>query len=166
LLGEVGVLAGTPRSATAVAHTDVRLRRFSKDSLDQLTRDDPQAGVSVAWALGRDAASKLLASSQRVAEHLAGEGTDPAIDQMVAAAADAQRQFESWPEEAVDALLADIARAIGDRAERLAEATFAETGVGNVRDKALKIRFGSVGVQAAIVNGCSSWPARSESSSP
>ena len=79
LLGEVGVLAGTPRSATAVAHTDVHLRRFSKESLDQLTRDDPQAGVSVAWALGRDAASKLLASSQRVAEHLAGEGTDPAI---------------------------------------------------------------------------------------
>src|SRR5205823_1916330 len=144
LLGEVGVLAGTPRSATAVAHTDVRLRRFSKASLDGLTRDDPQAGVSVAWALGRDAASKLLASSQRVAEHLAGEGTDPAIDVVVAAATGAQRQFESWSEEAVDTLLADIARAVGDRAEHLAEATFVETGVGNIPDKALKIRFGSL----------------------
>lgn len=150
LLGEVGLLAGTPRSATAVAHTAVRLRRFSKASLDQLTRDDPQAGVSVAWALGRDAASKLLASSQRVAEHLEVEATDPSIEPMVAAAVDAQRQFEPWPEEAVDALLSDVARAVGDRAEHLAAATFAETGVGNVPDKALKIRFGSMGVQAAI----------------
>src|SRR5215207_5894628 len=57
------------------------------------------------------------------------------VDTMVARAVAAQRAFESWPESRVDALLGEIAACIAERAEELAIATVAETGLGNVIDK-------------------------------
>ena len=63
------------------------------------------------------------------------------VDSIVARAASAQRAYESWSEERVDALLTDITRTIVDHAEDLAIATVAETGLGNGADKTHKNRF-------------------------
>src|SRR5690348_5222277 len=58
-----------------------------------------------------------------------------AIDALVARAVAAQLPFAGWAEERVDALLADIATTVAERAEHLAAATVAETGIGKVLDK-------------------------------
>jgi acyl-CoA reductase-like NAD-dependent aldehyde dehydrogenase len=68
------------------------------------------------------------------------------VDVLVARAAAAQRVFENWSERRVDALLKDVAQAISDNAEELAEATVAETRLGNVADKILKNRVASEAV--------------------
>jgi acyl-CoA reductase-like NAD-dependent aldehyde dehydrogenase len=65
------------------------------------------------------------------------------VDALLDAAVAAQREFEQWSERRVDALLKDIADAVADRAEELAEATVAETGLGNVADKIIKNRVAS-----------------------
>jgi acyl-CoA reductase-like NAD-dependent aldehyde dehydrogenase len=65
------------------------------------------------------------------------------VDALLEAAAAAQREFEHWSEQRVDALLKDIADAVADHAEELAEATVAETGLGNVADKIIKNRVAS-----------------------
>ena len=65
---------------------------------------------------------------------------------MVADAVVAQKAFESWPEDRVDALLEDIATTINDRADEFAAQTVAETTLGNAEHKAMKILFGSMWV--------------------
>ncbi len=150
LLGEVGVLAGTPRSATAYAHTDVELARMSTAALERLCDESPREGLAVLRGLGRDAAGKLLRSSRRVAEHLAAEVEDPVIDELARHAVAAQATFSAWDEERVDALLRDIAITISDHAEELATGAVAETRLGNAVDKALKIEFASLGVYGAL----------------
>jgi acetaldehyde dehydrogenase/alcohol dehydrogenase len=68
-----------------------------------------------------------------------------AID-MAVRAREAQRQFDGWPEERVDALLLDIAETISAASPVLAAEAVAETGIGNVADKTTKTRFASLGV--------------------
>jgi acyl-CoA reductase-like NAD-dependent aldehyde dehydrogenase len=80
----------------------------------------------------------------------AGHQVPEAVDRMVAAAATAQQRFASWPEAEVDALLADIAAAVAERAHELADHAVQETGIGNVPDKVEKIRFASLGVYASL----------------
>src|SRR6478752_8728540 len=72
--------------------------------------------------------------------------TDPVVEVLVNQALAAQRQIEDWSEARIDALLHALATVIADRAEALAVATVAETGMGNVRDKALKNRLASIGI--------------------
>lgn len=62
----------------------------------------------------------------------------------------AQQAFAGVGEGAVDALLRDIALSVVHRAPELAAAAVGETGLGNVNDKTLKIRFASVGVQESL----------------
>src|SRR3954469_9125218 len=69
---------------------------------------------------------------------------------MVAAAVAAQRALVSWPEERIDALLAEIAHVVADRAEELAAATVEETGMGNVPDKTAKNRFAALQVYESL----------------
>ena len=59
-------------------------------------------------------------------------------------AREAQRQFDGWPEERVDALLLDIAETISAASPALAAEAVAETGIGNVADKITKTRFASL----------------------
>lgn len=150
LLGEVGLLADAPRSASAYAHVAVVLGRVAAPALTRMSAENPSAALAVVRALGRDAAHKLLASSRRVAESVAVEAPDPQVDHMVDAAVAAQRAFAGWEEGQVDALLEDLARTVADHAEELAAATVAETTIGNVPDKILKIQFASLGVYASL----------------
>jgi acyl-CoA reductase-like NAD-dependent aldehyde dehydrogenase len=72
------------------------------------------------------------------------------VDALVARANAAQRAFEAWSEQRVDALLGDIATCIADHARELAEATVLETGLGNVPDKIQKNRLASLGTFASL----------------
>jgi acyl-CoA reductase-like NAD-dependent aldehyde dehydrogenase len=151
MLGDVGALTGEPRSASAYAQTDVLARRVFTDDLERLYGERPDAGLVVARALGHATAGKLVRATERLAGYLVADIPDPDVDEMVAAASDAQLRFEGWPEDRVDALLLALANAVAERAERLAAASVEETTIGNVDDKVLKVRFAALGVYAAMV---------------
>ena len=58
--------------------------------------------------------------------------------EMTLRAHQAQRQFDGWAEERVDALLRDIAETISAASPVLAAEAVTETGIGNVADKITK----------------------------
>lgn len=151
LLGEIGILTGACRSATAIAHTDVRARRMGMDKIEQLYGERPAEGLVLARLLGQAAAWRVRSANEQFQEHLFVDRPDPVVDAMVAGAVAAQLAFGAWEEEPLDALLHDIATAVAEQADELAAATIAETGIGRVDDKAEKIRFGSLGVYATLV---------------
>ena len=150
LCGEFSLLDGRPRSASAYAHTDVTALVLSDAGLDRLCRDDPPTGLAVLRALGRDAAAKAREQRRHLEEYEFAADIDPAVDAAVEAAAAAQADLAGWPEDRVEALLDDVAGAVADRAEELAAATVAETGIGNVADKTFKNRFASLEVNRAL----------------
>ena len=149
-LGEFSLLDGKPRSASAYAHTDVKARWFSKESFEEMCQHHPQVGLIISAALGQNLTTKLREFNERIAGYIFAGEIDKDTHQMVARAAKAQQSFEKWPEDRVDALLQDVAQAIAERAEELAEATVAETGMGTVTDKVMKIRFASLEVYKTI----------------
>ena len=55
--------------------------------------------------------------------------------EMTLRAHQAQRQFDGWAEERVDALLRDIAETISEASPVLAAEAVTETGIGNVRTR-------------------------------
>lgn len=71
------------------------------------------------------------------------------VDALVNRAAAAQRTFEGWSEERVDRLFRRLAHVVAENAHWLAAVTVAETGMGNVRDKAHKNTAASLGVITA-----------------
>ena len=149
-LGEFSLLDGKPRSASAYAHTDVKGRWLSKQSFEEICESYPKVGVTIATALGQDLTTKLREFNSKIAGYIFAGEIDKDTHQMVARAVEAQRSFEKWPEDRVDALLQDVAQAIAERAEELAEKSVAETGLGRVEDKVMKIRFASLEVYKTI----------------
>ena len=69
------------------------------------------------------------------------------VDDVVARAVNAQRQFAEWDERRVDELLAQVAGSVIMAADDLARRTTHETGMGNARDKFIKISFATHTVQ-------------------
>jgi acetaldehyde dehydrogenase/alcohol dehydrogenase len=145
-LGEEALLGGAPHWASAVAVTDVDLVRVAASDLRRMYKEQPEEGVAVLRAMARYTANRLRDASARVAESLADDLPDAGVDAMVATAVAAQKEFESWPEDRVDALLEDIATSINARAAELAADTVAETTIGNADHKVAKIQFGSMAV--------------------
>jgi acyl-CoA reductase-like NAD-dependent aldehyde dehydrogenase len=156
LLGELSLLDGQPRSASAFAQTDVVALRIGADAVTRLAHEQPRVAVALYAALGRDAAIKLRETNLRLANAIFPRGRDPDsddVDAMVARAHAAQEAFESWPEERVDRLLLAIATAVHDAALDLARASVAETGIGLVASKVLKNRATSLGVFRLFLEG-------------
>ncbi|MDQ3430681.1 MAG: aldehyde dehydrogenase family protein [Actinomycetota bacterium] len=150
LLGELALLDRLPRSASAYAETPVQARKLSVAALDELQAEHPRIATQVVAALGRDAARKLRGSNAVLAEHLFADTPDPEVDEMVGAAKKAQAVIATWDEQRIDALLADLAGAVAERAEELARDTVEETHVGNVPDKTMKNTFASLGIYHAL----------------
>ncbi len=155
-LGEFSLLDGKPRSATAYAHTDVETRWFSKSAFEELCEHYPRIGMAISRALGENLTDKLRQQNDRLAESIFAEEIDADTHQMVARAVAAQRAFQDWSEERVDALLRDVAEAFAERAEELAEASVAETGMGVVADRVFKIRFASLEVYKMLAGNSGS----------
>jgi acetaldehyde dehydrogenase/alcohol dehydrogenase len=150
-LGEVSLLDGKPRSASAYAHTEVAARWFSKEDFDQLCEQHPRIGFAILKDLGQDLSAKLRRETVKVAEYLFADEIDANTNEMVARAVTAQRAFAPWSEERIDALLRDVAEAVADQAQGLAEACVKETEIGVVADKVVKIRFASLAVLKSLV---------------
>jgi acyl-CoA reductase-like NAD-dependent aldehyde dehydrogenase len=149
-LGHDTMLAAMTHANTAVADSPVRGRKVSAKGWRRMLDEDPEQGVAVLRALARQTAINLRAAEQRVAEQLESDAPDPEVEQMVAAGMAAQKVFESWDEERVDALLKDVAESIAQAAEELAQASVEETHIGNPADKVLKIQLASVGVYSQL----------------
>ena len=82
-------------------------------------------------------------------EWLADE-QDTYIDTLVDRAVAAQKEVQTWSEEATDKLLQALAQSVYLYAEELAIATVQETRMGNVRDKTFKNRFASIGIYRSL----------------
>jgi len=145
-LGHESMLAGSLHGVSALADSDVRVRRVDSLGWRRMLDDDPQQGVMILRALARQTAMNLQAAQGKLAEQIENEAPDPEVEDMVARAAAAQHELESWDEERVDALLGDMAQAVAGAAEELAHATVEETHIGNAADKVLKINLASLGV--------------------
>ncbi len=149
-LGEISILDGMPRSATAFAHTDVEARRLSKEGLEQLRETYPRALAAVYLALGRNAAVKLRNTNERLGDAIFPT-RDPEVDELVARASVAQKEIQDWPEERIDSVLLAIAQSFAVRARDLAEETVRVTRIGNVPDKTCKNVMASMGVYRSLV---------------
>jgi acetaldehyde dehydrogenase/alcohol dehydrogenase len=159
-LGEVSMLGGTAHSLSAYAETDVTARRFTTAGLKRLFKEDPETGIDVLRALGRDTALKLHRVNQRLAEQSADEMPDPEVEAMVATAVAAQKEFEGWDEQRVDRLLEALAGAVAARAEELGRRSVEETHIGNPQDKALKIGMASTAIYQALAGETGYGPLR------
>jgi acetaldehyde dehydrogenase/alcohol dehydrogenase len=149
ILGELGFLDGRPRSASAVAQSDVEARLILKADVDRLLVTNPTAVAAFYQVLGRNAALKLRDSNERLADAIF-PSRDPEIDEIVTRASAAQRVLEGWPEPRIDRLLLEIAQAAAIHAKELAEVTVRITRVGNVRDKVAKNLMASLGVYRSL----------------
>ena len=145
-LGEFSLLDGRPCSASAYAHTDVKTRWFSKDNYEEICRKYPDVGLKIATALGQNLTTKMREFNEKIAGYIFAGDIDKDTHQIVSHAEIAQKSFVSWSEDRVDALLNDVAEAIAEKAEELAEESVAETGMGIAADKVQKIRFASLEV--------------------
>jgi acyl-CoA reductase-like NAD-dependent aldehyde dehydrogenase len=149
ILGELSLLDSQPRSASAYSHTDVTARRLSAEAIERLRTENPRVALQLYRTLARDAARKLRATTQRLADFAVTE-PDPDVHEMVARARQAVGDFGSWSDERIDALLLRIAQAAAARAGELAAATVAETRIGNVADKTVKNQMASLGVYRSL----------------
>jgi acetaldehyde dehydrogenase/alcohol dehydrogenase len=149
-LGEFSLLDSKPRSASAYAHTDVKVRWFSKENYEQICQNNPKVGLKIATALGQDLTTKLRQFDEKLEGYIFAGNIDKETHEIVARAEKAQKSFENWPEDRVDSMLKDIAETISKRAEELAEASVNETDMGIITDKIIKIRFASLEVYKTI----------------
>jgi len=149
-VGEFSLIDNKPREATAYAHTDVKARYFSKQSYDEICRQYPRIALTIATTMGQNLIEKLRIANDKVAGYIFAGDIDQDTNEIVARATKALKQFTSWTQEKVDALLGEIARAVAENAEQLAADTVAETKMGIVADKVTKIRFASLDVCQAI----------------
>jgi sigma-B regulation protein RsbU (phosphoserine phosphatase) len=81
IVGELGALAAMPRSATVVAHSDLRVLRLERGSLMSLTAEHPQIGVAIIGELGQrlHGMNRSLAYLTYAANALGRDAYDPAM---------------------------------------------------------------------------------------
>jgi acyl-CoA reductase-like NAD-dependent aldehyde dehydrogenase len=149
--GELGLLDGSPRSASVHAQTDVTARRLTADALGELCDRDPAAGVMMLRWLARNAAEKARVFSKDLEEFIFTDEPDPAVDALVDRSVAARESIAGWPEDQVDALITALAAQIADHADELAAATVTETGIGCAADKVQKNLFASLGVANSLL---------------
>jgi len=106
--------------------------------------------LTIATTLAQNLIEKLRKTNDKVAGYIFAGDIDIDTNQMVARAQKEQREFASWPEDRINAMLKDIAETVAEKAEELAAATVVETKMGIVADKVMKIRFASLDVFKAL----------------
>jgi acetaldehyde dehydrogenase/alcohol dehydrogenase len=120
---------------------DVATRWFPTRGIPLRAEPRSKVGSDVVMQLRQGLATGLHRLADQLASRVSVEPGAALVEDMVARAVAAQKAFEAWPEDLVDALLWDIAETIADHAEALARATVEETGMGVVEHKVTKIRF-------------------------
>jgi acetaldehyde dehydrogenase/alcohol dehydrogenase len=125
----------------------------------QLADTNPSMGLDLVRLLGAAAPSVRAAAEAHLVGALADDRVlNAEVDAYVLRAGAAQEAFENWTDERVDEMALDLAKAFASRAGELAEAAVKETGIGNIRDKTIKIRFASLGVYDSIAGKTAQGP--------
>lgn len=150
VMGEFSLVDDEPRSANAYAHTDVTARWLATAKFEAICQEYPHVGVSMLTAFCRNLADMVRQMTGRIADFSSIDKPPAFVEDMISRAKAAQKAFEDWPEERVDALLKDVAQAIAEQAEELGAASVEVTGLGVAEDKVQKIRFGSLEVYKAL----------------
>jgi acyl-CoA reductase-like NAD-dependent aldehyde dehydrogenase len=146
ILGEFSLLDRKPRSTYAFAHTDVTARWLSTTNFEAICAQYPSIGLKLLHAFSNNLITIVRESNQHLADFMATDTQSPLVEDMMARAVAAQKSFEGWAEDKVDALLKDIAETIAAQAEVLARMTVEETGLGVIEHKIQKIRYASLNV--------------------
>ena len=66
LLGEMGVIDGSPRSATCTANTDIAAAVLSRTALMRLLKDDPRLGARLLLAISKRMADRLRETTRKL----------------------------------------------------------------------------------------------------
>jgi len=66
IMGEMSLLSNYPRSASAVANTDVKVLSMSKDSIDKMRGEQPVIFGKFAWAMSKTLAERLYKMEERI----------------------------------------------------------------------------------------------------
>lgn len=120
--------------------------------LDLLADTHPTLALAMVRALNNARVPALRATANRLMSALAGDSRlDADVDAVVMRAVRSQAAIESWTDDRIDRVLADLSAAFTSRAEALAVVTVGETGIGNVADKAVKNRFASETIYESLV---------------
>ncbi|WP_341252459.1 aldehyde dehydrogenase family protein [Euzebya pacifica] len=158
ILGEIGLLDGQPRSATAIAEGPVRGRWLTRDALLRMTGEAPDLAVSVVRLIATDLATKLRATSGRLASVLEASAPDLVVEETVARGVAAQRALDAVPEDVMDAVIADLAEAFGAAAATLAARTVEVTHIGRVDHKTMKNAWAALGVHRSMAGAVGRGP--------
>lgn len=66
LIGEMGVLDGSPRSATCTANTQIYAAVLSRTALARLLKDDPRVGAKLLLAISKRMADRLRETTRKL----------------------------------------------------------------------------------------------------
>ena len=66
LIGEMGLLDGSPRSATCIANTDVAVAVLSRTALMRLLKDEPRVGARLLLAISTRMAQRLRETTRKL----------------------------------------------------------------------------------------------------
>lgn len=66
LLGEMGVIDGSPRSATCTANTDITVGILTRTALMRLLRDDPGVGARLLLAITKRMSDRLRETTRKL----------------------------------------------------------------------------------------------------
>ncbi|WP_302174114.1 cyclic nucleotide-binding domain-containing protein [uncultured Hydrogenophaga sp.] len=66
LLGEMGVIDGSPRSATCTANTDITVGLLTRTGLMRLLRDEPAVGARLLLAITKRMADRLRETTRKL----------------------------------------------------------------------------------------------------
>ena len=149
-LGDMGVLAGSNREVSAVAHTDVSAHKVSRDGLRRLLDEDPAEGIEVLRALARNTALKLEGAVHMLAEHAAEDAAIPRSTGWWRRRVAAQASSRPGRRSASTRCSRTSPRRSAGRAESSAADRARGDRIGNAADKTLKIQFASMAVYEAL----------------
>lgn len=66
LIGEMGLLDGSPRSASCIAMSDLRCAMLTRDGLNQLLNDDPRTAAKLMMAISLRIADRMRESQEKL----------------------------------------------------------------------------------------------------
>lgn len=143
VVGELGLVDEAPRSARAVAHTEVRIRVLSEAAYWRMSTQEPRAAMEWMRAVARDVSRKLRSMNERFASEIALSTRSASVDRMVADAKAALPWIAACSDEELQAILDEIVDALHGSARELAELAVAESGMGVVEHRVRKIAIGT-----------------------
>lgn len=149
IIGELGILDGGTRSASAVADEATRLLKVTTARLSQLEASDPRLAARIFRALGAEATAKLRKTNKRLAAAIF-ESRDAEVNQRVQRAQRIRKSLIDAEESAIEALLDTLTLRFEAEAERLAALTVEITSMGEVASKVEKNHFACRGVRESL----------------